>query len=60
MPCPVTFWWKIYGYIMQIRMIGEPEGVVEVYTRWKRQKAKMLPGRDQGPLHFFDSYKLDP
>jgi hypothetical protein len=40
---------------MQVRMTGEP-GVVEVYTRWKRQKAKMLSGTDQVPLPFFDSY----
>jgi len=41
---------------MQVRMIGEPVGVVQVCTRWKRQQAKMLPRRDQGPLPFFDSY----
>jgi len=41
---------------MQVRMTGEPEGMVEVCTRWKRQQAKMLPGRDQVPLPFFDSY----
>jgi len=41
---------------MQVRMSGEPEGVVQVCTRWKRQQAKMLPGRDQVPLPFFDSY----